>query len=189
MAAVRIRRMCGLSALAALVVAAPVVAAPVVAAASPSARCAAVVWSPAQTRQVSHAVVDVVIEDPAVTQRVLARTGSPAFVRQSWRLRVRSVAWRAQAPVRDPGAKAAIAALAADASLLVDEADWRGALAHHRRCQTGRCPERCAPAMLTSLSREPVAGAVVRAYLRWTRDGWALSADRAFDAVDGGGPR
>lgn len=156
-----------------------------------AAPCKSVLWSTAQARQVSDVVVDVQIADPAVHQVVMAKTGSPAFVRQSWRLRVQAVVWR-RSGGRDRHAQAAIAALAPNSLLEVDEVDWRGALSHHRQCQAPRpdaCPARCAPTLQTSLSREPVAGAQVRAWLRWTRDGWALVAERAFDARPVAGAR
>lgn len=151
--------------------------------ASAAARCTPVLWTQAQARQASDAVVDVELADPAVRQIVVPRSGTPAFVRQTWLLRLRGVVWQRHA-VADPAARAALAALALGTTIAVDEADWRGALAHHRRCASGSCPDRCAPTLQSLLSREPVAGARVRAWLRWTRDGWALSAERGFDVAE-----
>lgn len=145
--------------------------------------CESPIWPQARALAASNAVVEAIVLDPAVQQDLQPDSGRPAFARQRWLLRVVRVEARRRAG-RPKNVARRIDALVAGAALQVDEADWRGALQHHRQCaQADSCEPRCAPAMATRLAREPVASQRVRAYLLWTPDGWSLVADRAFDAV------
>lgn len=132
--------------------------------------CKTPVWPRARAWQQADAVVVARLADPPVTQVATPGSGTPAFVRQRWRLhieRVEALATGQRAP--------------AEALLLVDDARWRETLQAHQRCRRGDCRPLCVPALETSLSRPPRVGQRVRAFLRRDGDGWELFAERAFD--------
>ena len=82
--------------------------------------------------------------------------------------------------------------LAVGQAILVDDPDWRGDLAHHRRCQVLRRQDavaQCPPmadkdALASQLSREPRPGQVVIVALQKRSGDWQLAAERAMDAAD-----
>ncbi len=152
-------------------------AAAVSAAGQAAARPAKTLTWPELLRQ-SPAVVLVEMAVPGAKQTPMDGGGLRDFVRHQRRMTVQAVL--------------AGAGLAVGQTILVDDVDWRGDLAHHRRCQAlqrEKPAAECAPlpdkeGLASQLSREPRPGQVVLVALRRVGGDWQLAAERAMDSAD-----
>lgn len=145
--------------------------------ADPSARPAKTLTWP-ELLQRSHAVVQVEMADPPAKQTPMDGGGLRDFVRHQRRMNVTAVL--------------AGQGLRAGQAMLVDDVDWRGDLAHHRRCQALKSKEPAAECpqlpdkdgLASQLAREPRPGQVVLVALRKVDGDWQLAAERAMDSAE-----